>query len=151
MSTFDVVVGVSPVEVSITIAKQLFAEAGDDPTPKYLTALAIKGLEQLSQHLSVLVGEPGIRALLARSAARSSLSFVWLAGTITATVPPDGRWDALHAALVQQDPRTLRDGFIELLSTFIELLEKLIGVGLVRRLLHDVWTDAVPQAVKEVT
>ena len=133
------------------IAKQLFAEAGDNPTPKSLAALAVKGMEQLTQHLSVIVGEPGIRALLSRSAARSSLTFVWLAGTIVATESPDGRWDGLRAALVQQDPRTLRDGFIELLSTFIELLEKLIGRGLVRRLLHDVWTDAVPQAVKETT
>ena len=138
------------MEVSISVAKKLFAKAGDDPTPTQLTALAIEAFEQLTLHLSPLVGEPGVRALLARSAARSGLTFFWLAGTIPLT-PPDAPWDALRRALVQQDPRTLRDGFIELMSTFLELLETLIGKTLVRRLLHDVWSEAFPRPVKEAT
>jgi hypothetical protein len=140
----------SPVEVSIAIAKQLFAEAGDDPTPTQLTELAVKAFERVTQQLSPLIGEPGVRALLARSAARSCLTFVWLAATIPVTAPTVAPWDALRTAMVQQDPRTLRDGFIELLSTFLELLEKLIGEGLARRLLLDVWIEAFPSAVKEV-
>jgi len=141
----------SPEEASISVAKQLFAKAGDDPTPTQLSALVVEAFEQLTQHLAPLFGELGIRALLARSAARSSLTFPWLAATIPSTAPTEAPWDALRTAMGRQDPRTLRDGFVELLSTFLELLENLIGEGLVRRLLHDVWSEAFPRAVKEAT
>ena len=141
----------SSVEVSIAVAKQLFAEAGDDPTPRQLSALAVEAFEQVTRHLSSLVGELGVRALLARSAARSSLTFGWLAGTIPVTAPVDAPWEVLRKAFAQQDPRTLRDGFIELLSMFLDALGMLIGEGMVRRLLHDVWLEAFPSAVKEVT
>jgi hypothetical protein len=51
----------------------------------------------------------------------------------------------------RQDPRGIEDAFVGVLSAFIELLARLIGDGLVRRLLHDVWPEDFPQVPKETT
>lgn len=136
---------------SVAVAKQLLASAGDDATPSKLAAHAVQTLEHVTHHLSQLVGEAGVRAVFARSAALSSATHPWLAKTIPIVAPTDSPWGALRVAMEQQDPRAIRDGFIALLSTFFELLGRLIGEGLVQRLLHDVWPDVVPQAVKEAT
>ena len=133
------------------MAKKVLESAGDDATPSKLAAHAVHTIEQLTHHLTQLVGETGVRAIFARSAALSSATYPWLARTISIVPPTDAPWGALRVAMEQQDPRAIHDGFVALLSTFIELLGRLIGEGLVQRLLHDVWPDAVPQAAKEAT
>jgi hypothetical protein len=130
-------------------AAKLLASAGEDAAPSKLAAHVVQTIEQLTHHLTQVVGETGVRAIFARSAALTSAAYPWLARTIPIVAPTDSPWGALRVAMEQQDPSAIRDGFIALLSTFIELLGKLIGAGLVQRLLHDVWPDVVPQAVKE--
>jgi hypothetical protein len=134
-----------------SVAKKLIESAGDDAAPSKLAAHAVQAIEQLTHHLTQLVGETGVRAVFARSAALSSATYPWLARTIPIVAPTDSPWGTLRVAMEQEDPPAIRDGFIALLSTFLELLGRLIGDGLVQRLLHDVWPDVVPEAVKEAT
>jgi hypothetical protein len=105
--------------------------------------------EQLAHHLAQLVGVEGVRALLARSVALSSPAFPWLADIIS--VPTEDVFSPLRAALEHQAPQTIRDGHAALLSNFLGLLGRLVGQGLVERVVHDVWPDVFPLAVKEPT
>jgi len=111
---------------------------GDSPT--HVAANAVQTCEQLSQHLARIIGEMGVRTLLARSAVLSS-RFPWLAGAILRTASADSPWIALKAAMDAQDPRTASEAFVNLLTTFIELLGRLIGDALVARLLQNLWPE----------
>ena len=134
------------------VAKKLLAGAGDDDAaPLKVAARVVQAVEQLTQHLAQLVGETGVRALLARSVALSSATFPWLAGSVPIVRPADSPWASLRAAMENQDPRTISEAFSELLSTFVGLLERLIGDRVVAHLLHDVWPEVFPHAVKETT
>lgn len=117
-------------------------------SPTLVAANAVQACEQLSQHLARIVGGIGVRTLFARSAALASARFPWLAGAIPRTASADSPWAALSAALEAQDPHTASDAFVDLLSTFIELLGRLIGDALVARLLHELWPDLFPSPAK---
>jgi hypothetical protein len=135
------------------VAKRLLTGAGgdgDDAASK-VAARAVEAVERLTQHLAELVGETGVRAVLARSVALSAAAFPWLATTIPIIRPPDAAWESLRAAMAKQDPRRIREAFGVLLSTFVGLLGRLIGDGLVAHLLHDIWPEVFPSAVKETT
>ncbi len=131
-------------------ANALLAGAGDDAGSARLAALAVQAIEKLTENLAQLLGQLGVRALVDRSVALARTTYPWLAGTAVMT-PTDSPWQSLRVAMEQQDPRAIREGFVVLLATFVALLERLIGEGLVRRLLHDVWPEVFPQFAKEPT
>lgn len=122
--------------------------AGDSST--HVAAGVVHACEQLTYHLARLVGEVGMRTLLARSVALTSARFPWLANTIPNTAPVDDPWASLRTALELQDPHAAGEAFVDLLSTFVELLGRLLGEGLAVRLLHEVWPE-VFREVKETT
>jgi hypothetical protein len=127
-------------------AAKLLVGAGVDASPSKLAAHVVQMIELLTRDLRQVVGETGVRAVFARSAALSSAAYPWLARTIPIIAPTESPWGVLRVAMEQQDSSAIRDGFIALLSTFIELLGGLIGPRLVQHLLYDVWPDVVPQA-----
>jgi len=129
------------------VASDLLADAGDDAPRSIVAALAVQRFDELARYLAQLVGEIGVRALFARSVASARSTYPWIA----ATAPSGPPWAALRGAMERQEPRAIRDAFAGLLSTFVELLARLIGDGLARRLLHDVWPEVFPQLPKEST
>jgi hypothetical protein len=135
--------------VGVVANKVLHGTDRDDASQ--VAASAVQTLEHLTGHLAQLIGEAGVRALLARSAALASATFPWLAGTIPSVPPPGEPLAALRAAMADQDPRAISDGLGRLLSNFVELFGRLIGERLVAHLLHDVWPEVFPQVPKEST
>jgi len=113
-----------------------------------VAADAVQACEQLSQHLARIIGEIGVRTLLARSAALTSARFPWLADAIPRTASAGSPWAALRLAMESQDPQTASEAFVDLLATFIELLGRLIGDALVARLLHELWPELFPSPAK---
>jgi hypothetical protein len=113
-----------------------------------VAAGAVQVCEQLSHHLARLLGEIGTRTLLARSAALTSARFPWLASAIPKTASTDSPWTALRAAMQVQSPGTARDAFIDLLTTFIDLLGRLIGDALVDQVLRELWPDLFASPAK---
>jgi hypothetical protein len=110
-------------------------------------ALAAASLcEQLSEHLARLVGRAGIRALFDRSAVLTQAEFPWLAGVATRSKDPP--WARLREALEGQPRDVALDGSTLLITTFVELLGRLIGEDLVLRLLHEIWPDAFAPAAQ---
>jgi hypothetical protein len=129
------------------VAKRLVA--GDSSS--HVAASVVRACEQLTSHLARLVGEIGSRTLLARSVFLTSARFPWLANTISVTASAGEPWAALGAAMELQEPDTASEAFAGLLSTFIDLLERLIGEGLVTRLLMEVWPEGFSHTAKETT
>jgi hypothetical protein len=82
--------------------------------------------EKLAQHLARLVGQSGVETLWKRSLVLANIPWLSSVGT-------------LREAMEQQAPDTAVDGFIAVFSTFVGLLQRLIGEGLVDRLLGEVW------------
>jgi hypothetical protein len=78
-------IGGNPVTSDLAAAVRKLV-AGDSAAR--VAADAVQACEQLSQHLARIVGEIGIRTLLARSATLTSARFPWLASAIPETRPP---------------------------------------------------------------
>lgn len=135
------------VESVRAAANDLLAGAGGDAPPSRLAAFAVQRFEELARHLAPLVGELGVHALFARSVADARSTLPWIAATTSTDAP----WVALREAMARQEPRAIRDAFAGLLAALIELLARLIGDGLVRRLVHDVWPEVLPPVPKEST
>lgn len=114
----------------------------------HVAADAVQACEQLSKHLARIIGEIGVRTLLARSATLTSVRFPWLASAIPTTASAGSPWAALRVAMESRDPQTASDAFVDLLATFIELLGRLIGDALVARLLHELWPELFPSPAK---
>lgn len=108
-----------------------------------VAACASRAALQLSQHLSRLVGDTGIKSIAHRSMMVASSTFPWLASEgRTATSDPCA---AMRNAMAAQKAEVATEAFILVWTTFIGLLGKLIGKGLVEGLLDEIWpTEAVP-------
>lgn len=130
------------------VASKLLAGTGDAPN---VAGCVLRAVDELTRHLTPLIGEIGVRALLSRSAARSAARYPWLAGAIPIIKPADAPWASLRTAFNNQDRRTAIEGFGALLSAFVELFQRLIGKVLVAQLMHEVWPDVFPQPDKETT
>src|SRR4029079_16771552 len=106
----------------------------------------VQACEQLSQHLARIIGETGVRTLLVRSIVLTSARFPWLASASAASA--DSLWGALRVAMSHQDPDTASEALVGLLSTFIDLLGRLIGDALLAHLLHVLWPELFPPSTK---
>jgi hypothetical protein len=111
---------------------------------------AEKAWTKLAEHLSPLVGDAGVQALLERSLTLSRAKFPWLAlpADAPASEPP---WVQLRACLDQQHPELAKAASLALLTTFLELLGRFIGEALALRLLCEVWPELVPETPPEKT
>ena len=69
-------------ELAAAVRKLVVADSATQ-----VAAGAVQACEQLSQHLARIIGEIGVRTLLARSAALASVRFPWLASAIPRTAP----------------------------------------------------------------
>jgi len=138
-------------ELAGAVRKLLAAEPGESSS-KELAERATRACEQLARHLSRLLGNNGIRTLFDRCLIKAGAQFPWL---VQAKSVPGGTsdeaWSALRTALEHQDPDTACEAFVLLLVTFIGLLERLIGEGLVERLLHEVWPAVFLTQERETT
>jgi hypothetical protein len=143
--------GSSQIPALAQAARRLLAhEAGEGSTSAQVAASAAQACQKLSHHLSRIVGDDGIRALLTRSLTLTKAEFPWLASAVSA--PPGGSpWAQLHTCLEKQAPDVAIDASVSLVATFIGLLGKFIGEGLTLRLLHEVWPEIFPPSPPKET
>lgn len=80
-----------------------------------------------------------------RSVSVASSTLPWLADALT----PDETVSALLATMLQQDPESIAEAFVAVLSAFVDLLERLIGEGLVARQLDEVWPTVFTHPAKD--
>ena len=128
-----------------TAARTLLAERPGQDSSEQLAARAAQVCEQFARHLARLLGDTGVRLLLKRSVMRASEQFPWLAA---APIAETGA-AALRIVMEQQDPESITEAFVAVLSALVSLLERLIGEGLVGRLLAEVWPAVFTHAAKD--
>jgi hypothetical protein len=119
--------------------------AGEDDSPPQLAARAVEACDRISLHLARLLGDAGIQLLMKRSIGLASARFPWLSTSATA----DDAVTAMRRAMEQQDSESVTEAFVAVLSAFVGLLERLIGEGLVERLLDEVWPTVFTYPAKD--
>ena len=130
-------------EYADAVTRLLAAQPGDGTT---IADRALRVCERLSKHLSRLIGENGVTTLLRRSTVLASTEFPWLSPASTEHTAEPTAYAALHEALQGQEPGVATEAFTAVLSRFLQLLKRLIGEGLVERLLSEVWPEIFPLA-----
>jgi hypothetical protein len=93
-------------------------------------------IDRLRPHLANLMGEGGVRALLARSLVLAAAEASWLQ---VLHVNANGRFEGLEAIADDLEPAVFFDGKVILLAQLIGLLVALIGPSLSTRLIGEVW------------
>ena len=126
-------------------ARQLVAGQPDDSSIQ-VAERAAHACDRFANHLARLLGHSGAQLLLRRSVALVSVSIPWLAAALT----PGEIVPALQTALTLQDPESIKDAFVAVLAAFVDLLERLIGEGLVARQLDDVWPTVFTYPAKDI-
>lgn len=135
-------------EFSRAATKLLVSASGEDgESAKQIADRGAEAFTFLSQHLSRLLGQTGIETLLKRSMVLASAQYPWLVAAASTT--QTNACSTLRVALEQQDSDSATDGFVAVLWMFVGLLKRLIGEGLVERLLHEVWPAIFAPAAKE--
>ena len=136
--------------VTEQVARKLLARARgtDAQSSEEVAADAAEAWMKLAQHLSPLVGDAGVLALLDRSLTLTRKSFQWL--PTAEAVPRDPPWTQLRDALEQQELNVAIEASVALMSTFIRLLGRFLGEALALRLLHEVWPE-IATTQKETT
>lgn len=127
--------------------KLLAGEPGDGNSSKQDAERAMQACDRLANHLSRLLGETGVQMLFARSLVIASAHHPWLPSS---TEQPATATSALRDAMEQQEPESIAEAFVTILSTLIDLLKRLIGDGLVDRLLNEVWPSVFVHAAKDI-
>ena len=126
-------------------ARRLIAGQPDDGSNQ-VAARASQECARFTNHLARVVGFTGAQLLLRRSVVLASRQVPWLAAALT----PGDTVAALREAMEQQDPESISEAFVAVLTTFVGLLERLIGEGLVARQLDDVWPTVFTHPVKDI-
>lgn len=121
--------------------------AGEEQSSQQLAERAVQVCDQLAGHLARLLGDTGVELLLKRSIVIASEPISWLPTVAT----QDGSLAALRIAMEQQDPASITEAYVAVLSAFVGLLERLIGEGLVERLLDEVWPTVFTHPVKDTS
>ena len=122
-----------------SIAKHLIAtETRAISSAKAATAAVLPVTDKLRPHLATLVGNGGVRALLARSFALASAEVSWLRA---AQISADGEMEGLEALAAELDPAKFLEGRVVLLAQLLGLLVAFIGPGLTSRLIGEIWPD----------
>jgi hypothetical protein len=135
-------------EIGQAARKLLAGRPGDGNSAEQIAQRACEACERLGAHLSRLLGEAGVQMLLQRSVSIASAQFPWL--QTASGGQPGPPCSALRHAMEQQEPGSSTDAFAEVFSAFVGLLKRLIGDGLVDRLLNEVWPAVFVPAVKDI-
>lgn len=119
------------------IAKHLMDhEAEGNRSAKAGAATAFPVIDRLAPHLATLVGNGGVRALLARALVLAATEVAWLGAV---QVDADGDLEGLEALGADVDPPIYLEGHVVLIAQLLGLLVAFIGPGLTSRLIGEIW------------
>jgi hypothetical protein len=135
----------------VEAAKQLLAHAEAGRGGEDAAVAAGRVLERLSRRLAPLIGEAGMRALLARAVKIVEPEFPCFGGITIgteATASPTMAAEQLVACLSALQPALVAEASAALYGTLLALLTSLIGENLVSQVLQSAF-PAIAQNVKE--
>lgn len=119
-----------------TLAKRLKAFDTRTRTSGAVDDVALFGtIDTLRSHLSMLMGQGGFQALLARALVLASAEIPWLNAV---RVGADGDLEGLAVAQTTSDAN-LSEGEVLLLAQLLSLLVAFIGIALTLRVINQIW------------
>ena len=142
----------SPDQFSSAI-KLLLGADGDPGTSEEIALRGVIAFEKLAGHLARTVGKQGSLTVFRRAVALAAAKFPWLpyarinAGEGSEPTP----FESLRIVLAVEPPEVAMEAFTVILSSYVNLLGRLIGDELVWRLLHEAWPTIFSQDKKEST
>jgi hypothetical protein len=120
-------------------AERLIAcEATGKTAPKATASAAFPIPEKLRQHLAMLTGKGGFRALLSRALVLASQEVSWLRAL---RVEEEGALGGLEDLPSPPAPGELFEARVVLLAHLLGLLVAFIGENLTLRLMREVWPE----------
>lgn len=125
------------------VATILAAEIGEDRSATEVAAGFARTADKLARHLNPLIGELGMCTVFERSITLGKRRFRWLA--TPSLTPAERPWTALGPSLEEQPASVAMEAAQALLEELVALLTRLIGSGLVSRLLWELWPHALPK------
>jgi hypothetical protein len=144
---------VKPSEAHFEAAKRLLARETATGVPAGAPAAAAGRVHRcLFESLAPIVGDAGVRALLARSARLNRATHPALADVLAVTEPPaphDQVAQDLVASLSKLDPVAASAAGTALYATFLGLLASFIGDALVSRLVEGAFPATTPTDPRE--
>jgi hypothetical protein len=114
-------------------------EAQRNKSAKTPTSDGFDVCEKLRSQLATLMGNGGLRALLARALALASAEVSWLRGV---RVKSDGALEGLEEIQMPLSLDELSEGKVALLAQLLGLLVAFIGENLTLRLVREAWPKA---------
>lgn len=119
------------------VAGQLMAAEALGNTPAETdNPTTFRAIDRLRPHLSMLMGQGGFQALLARALVLAKAEVSWLAGL---RVIAAGDLDGLPATPSITNAAEFREGELVLLAHLLGLLAAFIGPSLTIRLINQLW------------
>lgn len=129
-------------------APQILEASGPGESSTGAAARAVRACEQFVHHTARLLGEPAVDMLFERSLRLANKGVPWL------VVPKQTSAARLRAelrtVLERREAEAVVDAFVAILSELVGILERLIGPGLVARLLYEVWPNVFVPEAKDV-
>ncbi len=117
-------------------------ETGGSKASQSQTPAAFRVCEKLRPHLATLMGNTGIRTLLARSLALASAEVPWLRAV---QVKVDGCLEMKDELQARVDPEQMAEGNVILVAQLLGLLVAFIGENLTLGLVREVWPKLPPK------
>jgi hypothetical protein len=125
-------------------------ETGSDADAQEVAAAARRLYEHFARHLTALVGDAGVGAILARSLHLTQRQLSGLA-PVRASDEAQEPFTRVQRFLEHQESAAAVDAAIAMLTTVCELLESFIGYNLTSGLLGQVWPDDFARNATEET
>lgn len=127
------------------MAPRILDAPGQAESSAAVAARVVRACEQFVRHAARLLGELAVDMLFERSLRLAHNHVSWL------DVPKQASGAQLRvelqAVLERHEAAAIVAAFVAILSELVGILERLIGPGLVARLLYEVWpTVFVPEA-----
>jgi hypothetical protein len=120
--------------------RMLERETGSDADAPEVAAAARRLYEHFARHLTALVGDAGVGAILARSLHLTQRQLSGLA-PVRASDEAQEPFTRVQRFLEHQESAAAVDAAVAVLTTVCELLESFIGNNLTSGLLGQVWPD----------
>ena len=120
------------------------ANAAVDPSD-YEVPLPFRVCEKLRGSLAGLMGGYGFRAMLSRALVLASAEVSWLRTVATGA---NGTLEGLEEIKARVSSKHIVEGGIILVARLVGLLVDLIGIGLTRQLLREVWPNLPAKHLK---
>jgi hypothetical protein len=129
------------------VVERLFAAMGERATADEAVSMVRSAYENLAGVMTPIVGDAGVQAIFVRSLRKCRPAYSCLEAVVARD--RDALLDQLWTSLKQQNPATIKDIGIALLTSFSDVLSNLIGDELTLKLFRNAWPDASASGADE--